>query len=213
VTGENVSEDDHPPARRSRTDDPGFAPEEPTDGRVRGEWQTRYTDVAARAAIRIEAIYVSLVFLLCPTAILLLAVRWPRNWLEIDITTWDRVAHWGFVWFGGMLGGSLFAMKWMYHSVAKGLWNQDRRLWRLFTPLLSAGVGFTVVVLSSSRVLPLFGPDLVRSNTGATGVAILVGYFSDQTISRLAAMAEGHLGRSRANGRRTADIDAPETER
>jgi len=84
-------------------------------------------------------------------------------------------------------------MKWMYHSVAKGTWNQDRRLWRIFTPLLSAGVGFTIVLLSASRVLPFFGADTVGTNRGALAVGILVGYFSDLTLSRMADVAFGVL--------------------
>lgn len=178
-------------------DDPGFAPNEPTDGRPRGDWTTRYTDPAAQRAIRFEAAYVLFVNLFTVLAMLALVLRWPESRIGVDDATWNRLSHWALAWLGGMLGGSLFSMKWMYHSVAKGLWNQDRRLWRIFTPILSAGVGFTIVVLSTARILPLFGADLVSSNVGALGVATLVGYFSDQTISRLADMAEGHLGKPR----------------
>jgi hypothetical protein len=129
--------------------------------------------------------------LLCPVAMLIIALRWPQSILNISTPTWLTVSHYAYAWVGGMLGGSLFTMKWMYHSVAKGIWNQDRRLWRIFTPLLSAGVGFTVVVLSASRVLPLFGADTVQSNSGALAVSILVGYFSDLTMSRLADITLG----------------------
>lgn len=166
-------------------------------------------DPAAQRGIKIEAIYVGIVALLAPALMLSVALGWPRSLLNIDDSVWMNVTHWIYAWLGGLFGGSLFAMKWMYHSVAKGLWNQDRRLWRIFTPLLSAGVGFTVVVLSGARVLPFFGADLVRTNSGALGVAVLVGYFSDQTISRLADIAEGHLGRG---GRRGRDSDKEATE-
>jgi hypothetical protein len=70
-------------------------------------------------------------------------------------------------------------------------------------------------VLSAARVIPVFGADLVSTNTGAVGVAVLVGYFSDQTISKLADMAEGHLGRSdrreqlRNNGSSATGTDDP----
>lgn len=31
---------------------------------------------------------------------------------------------------GGLLGGLVFCGKWLYHSIAKGRWHQDRRMWR-----------------------------------------------------------------------------------
>jgi hypothetical protein len=145
--------------------------------------------------IRTEAIYVGAIGLLAPLMMLVVALGWPMGPLGLSEARWMAISHWMYAWLGGLLGGSLFAMKWMYHSVAKGLWNQDRRLWRIFTPLLSAGVGFTVVVLSASRVLPLFGADVVGTNAGAVGISVFIGYFSDQAISRLADLAEGHLGR------------------
>ena len=40
------------------TGTPGFAPGEPTDERVVGDWKSRYDDPEAQAAIRIEALFV-----------------------------------------------------------------------------------------------------------------------------------------------------------
>src|SRR5215475_993351 len=144
--------------------DPGFAPEDLTDGRVKGNWQTRYNDPIAQRAIRVEVIYVIVITFLSPALIAIVVFGWPRGWLNLHRSTWLHVQHYSYAWLGGLLGGSLFSMKWMYHSVAKGTWNQDRRLWRIFTPSLSAGVGFTIVLLSASRVLPFFGADTVGTN-------------------------------------------------
>lgn len=179
----------------SSISDPGFAPEDLADGRAKGSWQTRYSDSAARKAIRVEFIYVLIITLLAPVSIAITSFGWPRAWLHLDMPTWVHVQHYSYAWLGGLFGGSLFTMKWLYHSVAKGSWHQDRRLWRIFTPLLSAGVGFTIVLLSATRVLPLFGADTVGTNGGALGVGVLVGYFSDLTLSRLADVAFGVLRR------------------
>jgi hypothetical protein len=173
--------------------DPGFAPAELTDGRVVGDWKTRYKDKTAQRAILVEVVYVLLITFLAPALMAIAEFGWPRIWLHLDMSTWVPVQHYSFAWLGGLLGGSLFTMKWMYHSVAKGTWNQDRRLWRLFTPLLSAGVGFTIVILSAARVIPVFGADIVSTNGGALAVGILVGYFSDLTMSRLSEVAFGVL--------------------
>jgi hypothetical protein len=179
----------------SSSSDPGFAPAELTDGRVKGDWKTRYPDSVAQRAIRLEVAYVLFLSFFAPVLMAIIDFGWPRAWLNLDMATWVRAQHYSFAWLGGLLGGSLFTMKWMYHSVAKGTWNQDRRLWRIFTPLLSAGVGFTVVVLSAARVLPVFGEDVVSTNPGALAVGILVGYFSDLTMSRIAEVAFGALRR------------------
>ena len=183
------------PVVASGISDPGFAPTELTDGRVTGQWKTRYDDPVARRAILVEVIYVLLITFLAPALIAIVFFGWPRAWLHLDVPTWIRVQHYSYAWLGGLLGGSLFTMKWMYHSVAKGTWNQDRRLWRIFTPLLSAGVGFTIVILSAARVIPIFGADVVSTNGGTLAVGILVGYFSDLTMSRLAEAAFGVLRR------------------
>src|SRR4051794_31989700 len=65
-------------------DDPGFAPNEPTDGRERGDWRTRYDDPAARRGIRLEAAYVFIVHVLCLVGIAVIALRWPQGWLRLN---------------------------------------------------------------------------------------------------------------------------------
>jgi hypothetical protein len=58
---------------------------------------------------------------------------------------------------------------------------------------LGAGAGFVVVLLSASRVLPLFDADFVRTGAGATGISLLVGFLADRTFSRLEGFAAAHL--------------------
>src|SRR5258708_4007706 len=69
-------------------DDPGFAPNEPTDGRQRGEWKTRYPDRPAQRAIFIEAGYVFFVHTLCLALIAITAVGWPQAWLGLTNGEW-----------------------------------------------------------------------------------------------------------------------------
>src|ERR1700742_4802435 len=37
----------------------------------------------------------------------------------------------------GICGGCSFALKWLYHTVARQRWHRDRIIWRLTVPLLS----------------------------------------------------------------------------
>jgi hypothetical protein len=166
-----------------------------TDGREAGDWETRYTEKSARRQIRTEAAYLLLVLLACLTLIALIGLQGlgELNPAGIRTETYRVLAPYALAGLGGMVGGTLFAMKWLYHSVAKYTWNQDRWIWRTFTPILSGGVALIVFTLSASRVLPLFGAEIISSNSGALGVSLFVGYFSDKTLSRLERFATQHL--------------------
>lgn len=172
---------------------PGFAPEEPTDERDLGQWESRYSEKEARRAIQFEAgfVWISLGFSIL--AILGVACALVV-WTEPEFQRFHPVAPFALSYLGGMLGGTLFSMKWLYHSVAKGLWNRDRRLWRTFTPFLSGGASLTVILLCASGAIPLFGPELVRTEVGALGLSVVFGYFSDRAFSALERLAEDNLG-------------------
>jgi hypothetical protein len=128
----------------------GWAPDDYFDGRKRWEWPSRYPDVA-RKGIRREATYLIIV-----TIGYLLATAWTVRHCNGVLTTDDipkdksdvtRLMNLSFVaaWVGGAVGGCCFGIKWMYHSVAKGLWHEDRCLWRILTPHLSGIVSVFMV--------------------------------------------------------------------
>ena len=102
-------------------------------------------------------------------------------------------------WLGGTFGGTMFDIKWLYHSVAKQIWHQDRRLWRVFTPHISGGLAFVVVALISSGLLRVFDRYATESKSLVFGLAFLVGYFSDNSIAKLAEVAGTIFGSVRAN--------------
>jgi hypothetical protein len=176
----------------SQTDAP-FAPAEPTDGRDIGKWRTRYDDPIARRQIRNEGLYLVAVIVISMSALLSIALEWPRPQVGLTSVRWESLAPYADSWLGGAVGGALFSGKWLIHTVGRGSWNQDRLPWRIFTPWLGAGAGFVVVLLSASRVLPLFDADFVRTGAGATGISLLVGFFADRTFSRLEGFAAAHL--------------------
>lgn len=146
----------------------------------------------------------------CSFCILAIAVEWPRPQSGLSHTRWRELTPFGYSWFGGSLGGSLFSTKWLIHSVAKGQWNSDRWLWRIFTPFLSGGGALLVVTLSASGAVPIFGTDLVRKSPGSLGVSILVGYFSDRTFSRLERLAEKHLGPRGSSAQTDGQVSTPQ---
>jgi hypothetical protein len=177
---------------------PGFGASDPTDGRKVLEWQSRYPKEAKRE-INIEAWYLGILLWLAPALLILLKCEKPVwAWRLVDPPAQAAIAHFGMAWVGGMLGGTLFAMKWLYHVVARGLWNMDRRLWRIFSPLLSGGLAFGVFALISSGVLKIFDQHAAHSNAVTVGLSFLVGYFSDSAIAKLTEIADTLFGTSRS---------------
>lgn len=164
-----------------------------TDGRIKGDWESRYRAPAARRAIRVEAAYVAITQILSIALTVILLVNYELIFPGLSDAKVESLTPVAFAYLGGFFGGSLFATKWLYHSVAKGIWNQDRLLWRLYTPLLSGGAALALVLLSSTSVVPIFGPEVMESPPAVFGISIVLGYFSDRVFSALEGFAKQNL--------------------
>ena len=180
--------------------DPGFAPANPTDDRKLGDWETRYEDPNAKKRIRFEAIYLAIHLVGALLVVFVLAVlrekaaigNLPMSPHESRLSFgWEQILH---VWLGGVLGGSLFSVKWLIHVVAKNLWNIDRRLWRLFTPHVSGALALAFVTLMVSGILVIIDVDSLSSIWVCFGLGFLVGYFSDTATAKLSEMAQTLFG-------------------
>jgi hypothetical protein len=167
---------------------PGFAPHNPTDGREKGDWKSRYP-AEAHAKIRTEGIYLAIVFIACPILLFSIFTDFFSSW-TVDHT----VKKYAYGWLGGTFGGAIFGIKWLYHSVAKNLWNIDRRLWRIYTPHLSGGFAFAFIVLISSGIFNIFSPEAVEKPSTVFGLGFLVGYFSDSAVGKLTEVANTIFG-------------------
>jgi hypothetical protein len=141
------------------------------------------------------------VLVLCPVLLFLLDNEKLKSLLNLTSHQSRELALYGSTWTAGMLGGGVFALKWFYHSVARGKWHLDRRAWRIFTPLISGALAFGTGALFISEVLPIFNPSVTRSIAGVTAVGFLVGYFSDSAVAALAAAADRVLGTKTALSR------------
>jgi len=179
---------DHLPESPSPKTTVSFAPADPTDGRKPGAWRTRYEE-AAMPYIRREAKYVGALFILIP--IVLICIR--QNLFGFLIIP-APVKKYGYAWVGGCLGGTLFCTKWLYHSIARNLWNEDRFLWRIFTPHISGALAFSFMMLISSGIVTLFSPTAMEKNSAVFGLSFLIGYFSDSAIAKLTEIANTIFG-------------------
>lgn len=171
--------------------DPGFAPEDFTDGRKVGEWRSRYEDEAWRC-VRWEAGYLIVVLVAAVGGMFLVWLGFPQRLLRLSDQRSNVFALHALGILSGILGGVVFGMKWLYHSFAKNLWNLDRRWWRYFTPVISGGLAFAMILVIES--FGVFDPSLVSTNGRTTAFGFLVGLFSDNALAKLAEVAQTLFG-------------------
>jgi|SRR5690242_9518579 len=191
---------------------PGFGQADPTDGRDFLDWKSKYSEPPARNGIRFEALYLGSFLLVVPVAMVALWLEWPKHWLRLSDQSYRPILRFGMAWLGGTFGGTLFAVKWLYHAVARQLWHLDRRLWRLFTPHISGGLAFAMVALISSGLLRIFDSRAVDSLSSIVGISFLVGYFSDSAIAKLTEVADTLFGTSRTKEKHREATGIPKSE-
>ncbi len=172
-----------------------------------GNWATRWEDRRARRAILVETVYVVGVIAALPLATVLVWLETPNDWFDKTVAEYRTFELYAYSVLGGILGGAIFDLKWLYHSVAHGKWNRDRRLWRLFTPIISGGLAFGVMLLATAGLLPLVDTDALKQPPAAMGLAFLVGYFSDNTIAAMARLASRLFGEHHSRRTPRADDD------
>ena len=172
----------------SKDTDMGFAPADPTDGRVPGEWESRYPPAAARH-IRLEATYLAVLLATSVAGLLFLWYYIDRPLLGLSAQRYCTLCRYAFAWLSGLMGGTLFSLKWLYHSTARNLWNQDRRLWRFATPHLSSALAFLCICLIRSGLFTILNPDAPQRLSVVVAVGFLTGYFSDTALAKFAEIA------------------------
>ena len=173
-----------------------FAPADYTDGRKKFDWETKYPK-AALEKIRLEAIYVSILLVISIIASLLLILP-PKvlcDFFNVEFTPEPRACL--CAWFGGTAGGTVFSIKWLYHSRAKGIWHLDRRLWRIFAPHMSGSIAFFTILLIASGLLKVFEADIINEPLAILGFTFIVGYFSDKALAKMSELADFFLGLDR----------------
>jgi len=175
-----------------------FGSTEPTDGRNRYEWKSKYPDDAALIIKKEAWSLVALFFF----ALLMILFTWCgviEKLLGIccDITSGVSLRQYIYVSFSGLLAGTIYSMKYLYHAVARGLWHLDRQLWRFMSPLISLGVAFIVGALIHTDMLG--GEDPITSSASLVSIGFIAGYFSDTAIAKMYEIANVLFGTSNKN--------------
>lgn len=183
-----------------------------TDGRKLLEWGSKYTDPKAKKAIWLEFAYLAILLYSIPIGILILWLDYPKNWLNLCDQKYEPIIKYSIAWLGGTLGGTLFDLKWLYHSVARQIWHLDRRLWRYSVPHISGGLAFIMIALISSPILRIFDQQSVESLSSVVGIAFLVGYFSDNALAKLKEISSNLFGTIRSKEDSIKDIQPEDTD-
>lgn len=171
------------------------------DGRELGQFETRYR-FRAWFCILVEGLYllavmvgltVNFAFLSSPYATDITRIYgW---WCETILGGYGTKSFQYFVIAtAAMIGGALFSSKWLVHSVAKGAWNEDRRVWRFFVPITAAITALIFSVILQSGMIALSDPSPFRTLEVAAAFGALVGYFSDSVIGVLSNLANVLFG-------------------
>ena len=149
--------------------------------RKKGDWKTKYPPEANRRIVA-EAVYLFLIIICC--VVLIIFFYSGKDMLSLYISAWV----------GGMIGGALYAVKWLYSSVKNMEWIEDMWIWRFFTPIISGALGFTVVLIILSEIFKFFEPGSVDSFEGSFVIGFLTGYVSDSAVKKIKELAETLFG-------------------
>ena len=180
---------------------------ENTDGRRPGHWLTRYPEPRAKWWIIGEGSYLGLLMFAMPSLMLVLWLGSMREPLGLSEDRYAAFCRYCYAWLGGTFGGAMFSIKWLYHSVARHYWNEDRRLWRFFCPHLSGGLAFTFLATATSGLFNTMNVTAFQRPSAIVACAFLVGYFSDSAIGKFREVADTLFGnrRDRDGGSSPAD--------
>ena len=164
-------------------------------------WPTK-----VRTLQRNEAIYIICLLLASLLVIAMLGVVAANSTectcVSVFGTEWPIVvAKYGFLAAGGLLGGTVYGAKWLYHAVAKGLWHKDRRMWRYMQPWISLGTTVGIWALIDSGFFKS-----APQNISMLGIGFVVGYLSDQFLAKMKEITNVLFGRTERHFRQTDRI-------
>jgi len=164
-----------------------------TDQRQVSNWQSRYEPKAIHE-IRVDAILVSCILFITFAGIVCTwnGVNFRLMSYGCDSCSPIIFSKYAYFFFGGLLGGSLYGIKYLYKVVAHGFWNIDRRLWRIFSPFLAGGLAIAVGALLDSGILGLASKS--ASSSSYLSIGFLTGYFADSALAKMQDIAKTVFG-------------------
>jgi hypothetical protein len=180
------------------TDDPTFRPPRTgiTDGRLPGDFQSRYP---CSAWLQISAELAGILIFIATAMSFLFIIGYDVVGRDasyqgttayfFDFQRQRPFLVWVCVGLSGVVGGATFSLKWLYHSVAKNMWNRDRILWRLTVPTISGVLALFLGFMIVSGLVPFLNGRSFNNFYVALGFGFFTGYFSDNVLGALQRLA------------------------
>jgi hypothetical protein len=163
-----------------------------TDGREPFDWASKYPP-EARKEMRFECGYVLILFVLAFTLISLNFFGALYPLFDLDDCQVAQFKYMVYFSSAGLLGGTVFGMKYFYRVVARGYWTQDRRYWRLLSPFISLGIAFIVSAMVSASLLSASN---ASTNYWAIAFGFFSGYFADEAVGKMYEIATLLFGKT-----------------
>lgn len=161
-----------------------------TDDKEPYDWKSKYP-TEARKEIRNEAIYIGAVLIVAMIGLFLNGCDVLSNLLALKddaIITFKGIL---FYFLSGLLGGTIFGIKYFYRVVARGYWTQDRRYWRIFSPWISACVAF---IIGCMVISGLISSSKTLSASSGIYIGFIAGYFADEAVGKMSEVATALFG-------------------
>lgn len=173
---------------------------DPTDGRTKLDYQSKYP-FCIRVQINLEAGYLTLL-LIFGFYVIYWMLSGECGFLFSESTfnlLNDNLKKLFAFSTSGLIGGSMFGIKYLYHVTGRGWWHEDRRIWRIYSPLLAAALASMLGFILDGGILQIsqYHTEAVDNQyIKIIGLGFIIGYFADTALAKLQEVATVIFGTS-----------------
>lgn len=164
-----------------------------TDGRKQHDWESKYPECAQKE-MKKEAIYIAIILIIAFSLLIFIVgglIDKVGNLIGLEAKKTASLEGVIIYFFSGLLGGTIFGLKYFYRVVSRGYWSQDRKYWRFFSPWISACVAFVVGCMVLSGYI---NATQTQSFAAEICVGFITGYFADEAVGKMSEVATALFG-------------------
>ena len=164
-----------------------------TDGRKQYDWESKYPECAQKE-MKKEAIYIAIILIIAFSLLIFIVgglIDKVGNLIGLEAKKTASLEGVIIYFFSGLLGGTIFGLKYFYRVVSRGYWSQDRKYWRFFSPWISACFAFVVGCMVLSGYI---NATQTQSFAAEICVGFITGYFADEAVGKMSEVATALFG-------------------
>ena len=164
-----------------------------TDGRKQYDWESKYPECAQKE-MKKEAIYIAIILIIAFSLLIFIVgglIDKVGNLIGLEAKKTASLEGVIIYFFSGLLGGTIFGLKYFYRVVSRGYWSQDRKYWRFFSPWISACGAFVVGCMVLSGYI---NATQTQSFAAEICVGFITGYFADEAVGKMSEVATALFG-------------------